>query len=192
MTRIAAAFLLALLASGCDDLDEFRTPEGEVFRGKIAGSETEGKTPADGNGESDAGSETRSEQGSFIRHGFASHTELTMTFDPALVGTTPGTISTLDSVEGQPGHFDNTPLRPIEPLFHDPLTQYDFPGGGRVRNYIFAASFADETRSALVFVSLMKDGLIEVRLIAPRVRNAEGEWQQELFGVFRLRRVRVE
>ena len=167
--------LLASLPGGCNDLDTFRTGPETVFRGPIAGSEIS----ADG-GDPNT---------SFIRSGFASYTQMELRFDPDRVATEPRAITTFDTLAGQPGRFRRTALQPIEPLTHDPLTKYDFPGGGRLINYIFGARIADEPRSALVFVSLMDDGDIEVRVIAPNAVTGDGETLEDLFGVFRLKRV---
>jgi hypothetical protein len=166
--RAGWLLLTACVAVGCSDLDDFRTGPDEVFRGRVAGSET-------GN-----------EATSFIRSGFPSYTEMALTFDPDRVDTEPGTISTVDTVRDRPSHFRKTKLEPIEPLAHDPLTEYTFPGGGRIRNYLFGARLHDQPRSALVFVSLMEDGDIEVRVIAPATTLDNGETLDELFGVFRL------
>lgn len=174
MMRGAYAVGLMAVALGCSDLDDFRTDGNEVFRGQIAGSEI---------------SESGDSEPPFIRSGFPSYTEMDLRFDPHLVDTEPGAITTRDTVDQSDGHFGNTALEPIRPLAHDPLTQYTFPGGGRVRNYIFGAHIADEPRSALVFISLMEDGDIEVRVIAPSATSAQGEAIEELFGVFRLKRV---
>ena len=88
-------------------------------------------------------------------------------------------------------------LEPIANLTHDALSQYDFPGGGRLRNYMFFARFAlagrrrrAATRDATVFVSLMENGKVEVRVIAPSVLASDGETEllPPLFGVFVLKR----
>ncbi len=183
--------LFLCITLGCDDLDDFRTGKDEVFRGTVAGGET-------------------GDEGSFIRTGFAAGTRLElMSFDPDFSlqsdrEITPGKISTFEPSEADDDdeiarYFKETPLDVINPLAHDPLTQYTFPGGGRIRNYIFSALYpfpeetdSGRTRSAFVFVSLMEDKDIEVRIIAPRVESAcetDNAPDRELFGVFRLKRV---
>ncbi|MCA9580743.1 MAG: hypothetical protein KC416_03045 [Myxococcales bacterium] len=80
--------------------------------------------------------------------------------------------------------FDTTPLEYIAPLEHDNLSLFDFPGGGRLRNYIFAATPLTgplQGRDPLVFVSLMENESVEVRVVV-----GPGDY----FGVFRLRRQR--
>jgi len=174
--RLTVAIALGGCLLACSDLGEFRTGEGEVFRGTVSGSET-----------GDAGDDS-----SFIRNGFPSYTQMELTFDPAKADSSPGRITTRDPGSGVAGHFDRTPLQAIRPLAHDPLTEYTFPGGGRLTNYIFGARMAGEPRSALVFVSLMEEGEIEVRVIAPGAAACDGGTLDELFGVFRLKKTDVQ
>lgn len=171
--------LFLCFALGCDDLDDFRTGPDEVFKGTVAGGET-------------------GDEGSFIRTGFAAGTRLELTFDPDFSLQSdkeilPGSISTFEpGVDDDEEVFQETALDVISPLAHDALTQYTFPGGGRIRNYIFSALYSGGTRSAFIFVSLMEDKDIEVRIIAPRVESAcesDSAPYRELFGVFRLKRV---
>lgn len=190
-----ALFACAWLGA-CEDLREFQTDSHHVFRGEVIGSGDE-KT-------------------SFIRQGFASHTLLEMTFDPVVAaefslsepGTgeplaSPGSIDTFTCPENatpcrasqrEPGAFDHAALEPIENLAHDALSQYDFPGGGRVKNYIFGARFQSQVdermlqRHAMVFLSLMETGRAEVRVIAPSALATDGKraLAPALFGVFML------
>lgn len=196
--RAIAAVILAN-ALGCDATDDFRTEPGEVFYGGIIGSDSSEAMP------------------SFIREGFPSHTEMELTFDPerALAYSDAGTVAgkpvsagTLHTyqcpsgithcpkADRTQGTFDHAPLERIGPLTNDALSQYDFPGGGRLRNYIFNArgnTHVDERvlqRSATVFLSLMENGKIEVRVIAPSALDAtsQEEIAPALFGVFALER----
>jgi hypothetical protein len=195
------ALLCGLLA--CDDLRQFKTGPHTVFRGEVVGSDS------DPNG------------GSFIRQGFASHTQLELSFDPTLATQPisadagagqaehgPGTIDSYVCPSGQPqcgvagrarGPFDHARLVPIENLAHDSLSQYTFPGGGRIRNYMFGTRFRSTSslgvaeRYAMIFISLMESGKIEVRAIAPNVlaRDGQTELLPALFGVFVLERHRT-
>ena len=188
---LLAAPLVALCA--CDDLSEFKTGRGTVFRGEVVGSDN---VP---------------EQSSFIRQGFPSHTRMDLQFDPYAAGLdedpAPGRVHTYacgrgsrdcQPDEGEPGAFDRARLEPIENLTHDSLSEYTFPGGGRLRNYMFGVRFesgvpdsdARVKRHAMLFVSLMDSGKIEVRAISPSVLAADGESEQlpALFGVFVLER----
>jgi hypothetical protein len=191
---------LGLFAIGCDDLSEFKTAPGQVFRGEVIGSDSDPNAS------------------SFIRKGFASHTQLELRYDPSSneviepgdAGANgrkrgPGRVDTYTCPSGQascdasdhtPGPFNDTPLQAIDSLAHDPLSQYTFPGGGRLRNDIVGARFSSSTeqgdvgRDALLFISLMDNGRIEVRAVAPGVLNDDGETERlsALFGVFILSR----
>ena len=105
-------------------------------------------------------------------------------------------VATTPQAERIHKDFDRAQLLTIEQLAHDALSQYTFPGGVRVRNYIFGARFSSAAptgpvpRYAMVFVSLMENGQIEVRVIAPAVLGADEETQlmPPLFGVFVLGR----
>lgn len=168
-----SAALLACVLGGCSDLDEYRTDSGEVFRGVVIGTDD------------DPGAVHPS---SFIRRGFAAGTVLELSFDPdnaARVDPAPGVLTTI----GPTGEraLDATRLEPIAPLTHDQLSNYDFPGGGRVRNFVFwARPLAGPLagRDATVFLSLMEDGSIEARIMARTIDGCDGpcEW----FGVWPL------
>ncbi len=161
--------LIALVVlAGCTDLGEYRGS----FRGGIVGTDDEGcDTPPC----------------SFIRRGFAAGTTLTLDLDPAALergSGSPGEVSTSD------GRFDHTPLELIGPLEHDQLSRYDFPGG-RKRNFIVFSRTVDESparpsRDVMMFVSLMSDEAIEVRVIAGPGDESRGD----LFGLFALQRQR--
>lgn len=195
MLRATSALVLLGALVGCDDLSEYRANDGKVFHGVVVGSDSEvGNTGDD----------------SFIRRGFESQTELELQFEPELANLaggseqrSPGSVHTYicpsdvqfcDEPE-RVGLFDRTPLKPIPGLSHDALSRYEFPGGGRLRNYIFGASFRTELeertymRHAMVFLSLMDDGGIEARIIAPALLDSsEQELSPALFGVFSLER----
>jgi len=162
---LIAVFACAL---GCDDLHKFRIGADEVFSGPVVGSDSpEAGVVATGC--------------DFVLCGFPERTSLSLSdFDPELAGgvMTRGVITTSDDT------FVNAKLVQIPGLEHDALSQYTFPGGGRVRNYMLGARFgADDARYAMVFVSLMEDGRIEVRVHAPSTQVGGDD---ALFGVFRL------
>ncbi len=150
-----AWWLWVLVAAvGCDSLGEFNTGEDEIYTGLIAGVDDPENCP----GGIDC---------SFIRRGFPYGAELDLRFDPFGVYDDPGTISTRGENCG--ATFDNTLLLPIPPLQHDQLGLYEFPGGGRLRNYMFVArpeSGPLAGRDAMVFLSLIRGGSIEVRIVA--------------------------
>ena len=194
---------LVTLCTGCEDLSDFKTSRAQVYRGEVVGSDAQ-------------------ESGdSFIRRGFASHTVLELLhFNPDASGVlsddagsseprgraNPGRLNSYVCPAGKTrcpeservaGPFSNASLLAIDGLAHDTLSQYTFPGGGRLQNYIFSLRFAAETpegtvaRDAMIFVSLMETGRVEVRAIAPSVLDDTGrERLPALFGVFMLRRER--
>jgi len=141
-------------AVGCDSLDEFETGEDDVYRGTVAGVNDPEACP-------------EGVDCSFIRRGFPTGTVLDLEFDPFSVFDEPGSISTSGEICGTT--FDATPLLPIPPLAHDQLGLYEFPGRGRLRSYMFVArpeSGPLAGRDAMVFLSLIRDGGIEVRIVA--------------------------
>ena len=203
MPRSFSGLLIAACACllGCEDLREFQTNARDVYRGEVIGSDA------------------AADVDSFIRKGFPSHTVLELSFDPSStdvvvqgdagsrtpVRTAAGSISTYVCPQGEaqcaegertPGPFLNAPLITIDALTHDPLSQYTFPGGGRLRNYIFGVRFVSESaehrtgRDAMVFISLMENHRVELRAMAPAVLDNDGEGERwpALFGVFVLQR----
>lgn len=166
MRRIARltlwVFALALLgATGCDDLTGYETGPGEVYRGDVVGAED---PPV-------------------LRRGFAPDAQLEMTFVPSRatsLAEPPGVLTTSD------GALTDVALEPIVPLTHDTLSEYEIPAGGRVRNYIFVIRPTEGPlagREPMVFVSLMTDGGVEVRVI-----SGGGSQPGDYFGFFRLSR----
>ncbi len=173
-------------ALGCESLGEFRTAEGEVYRGDIAGVHVDDPLVCPGGIDC-----------SFIRRGFPYGVTLDLTFDPERQYDDPGTISTTGEACGPT--FVDTPLLPIAPLAHDQLGLYEFPGSGRVRNYIFVARPEEGPlagRDAMVFVSLLRGGGIELRIVAgpglvicdPSDCAEIDSGQCDYFGVFALAR----
>jgi hypothetical protein len=193
---------VGLALAGCTDLDEFKTSKSSLFRGEVVGSDSD------------------PEQSSFIRQGFVSHTKMQLDFDPYATAVAseedeghttagrPGRVHTYacppehrecDASEGNVGPFDHARLETIENLAHDALSEYTFPGGGRVRNYMFNVRFTTSleadggvalARNAMLFISLMDSGRIEVRAMAPSVLAPDARTEQAaaLFGVFVLDR----
>lgn len=197
----ALVALLLACAAGCEDLRDWKTGPNDVFRGEVTGSDADPTVD------------------SFIRKGFESHTLLELTFDPystdALAPVdagdvlprtvVAGSVDTYTCPNGQAecaedersaGPFVHAPLIAIEALSHDPLSQYTFPGGGRLRNYIFGVHFVSVRekqitgRDAMIFVSLMENQRVEVRAMAPSVQASDQDQERwpALFGVFRLQR----
>jgi len=166
--------LACCLLPGCDDLSDFET-DGDVFRGQVIGT----------------GSEV-------FRQGLSPGTFLELEFDPDRaegrgdIDEPPGHVHTYVCEDGnagcsepEPGPIMRSALESFPILGHDVLSDYSFPGGGRLRNYIMSVRLTEEgAGSAMVFVSLMEHGGIEVRLLAPGAEpGVEG-----MFGVFPLSR----
>jgi len=145
-----------------------------------------------------------------IRSGFAGDTRLALTFDPTHAvpaddaAHSVGTLTTYTCPNGsafteadqERGAFTEASLEPIPQLSHDALGVYEMPGSSRLRNYIFGARFSSGAgllavqRHAMVFVSLLENGRIEVRVLAPSVLAVDGKstLHEALFGVFSLQR----
>ncbi|GAB4196982.1 MAG: hypothetical protein OHK0013_04640 [Sandaracinaceae bacterium] len=163
VTLALAAFVA--LATSCPSYDRFRTGPARVFRGTVLGE-----------GES-----------SFIRRGFAAGTTLELLLDPdALERPVAGSITT--TAPDGTHLLDDVSLESIAPLAHDLLAEYQFPGAGRLENFLYLARPAAGPlagREVMVFLSLLDTGEIEVRLVA----GVGDESRGDVFGVFRLRGV---
>jgi hypothetical protein len=143
LARFGLPLFIALLAlQGCDDLSEFRG----AFDGEII-------------------------QGGFVRECFAAGTRATLVFDPERAVFNPADLNPehFNHLSTSDGTFDNTPLEPIAALPHDQLSQLDFPGPRRLRNFLLLARPDKgplKGRDATVVVSLLADERVEVRVIA--------------------------
>jgi len=129
-------------------------------------------------------------QGSFVRAGINEDAQMCVSLDADHLQDAPGMLSTSD------GRFHATPLRPIPQIWHDPLSTLAF-GDGRVQNLVYVASpiTAADPQDVVVFVSLMSEGGIEVRLVRGAPQSDAGTpdagpatTTPPLFGVFALGR----
>ncbi len=141
-----AAVLAAVLAAGCDDLSEYRG----TFKGRIV-------------------------KGNFVRSCFPASTRAELNFNPAFAVAPLGTAKSaeLNRLTTSDGTFDRTLLEPITALPHDQLSELDFPGPSRLRNFILLARPERGPlagHDATVVVSLLENGEVELRIIA---RTAE-------------------
>lgn len=165
------AVALAAASIGCSDLSEFDTGPDEVYRGRVLGVDNPG-----------AGA------GSFIRRGFPQGTTMELRFDSDHASSPrAGQIWTDDSDCGAPT-FEGTWLRSVPPLQHDALSLYDFPGSGRIQNFIYAArpdAGPLAGRDATVFLSLSRDETMEVRVLSGFGQQTCGPCEC-YFGVFPL------
>jgi hypothetical protein len=122
--------------------------------------------------------------GEFVRANVNDGTSLCVVLDASHLQDTPGTLSSSD------GRFQNTPLRPIPQIWHDPLSTLAF-GEGRVQNLVYIASpipDADALGDITAVVSLMQSGGLEVRLFRGAPAIDAGPGGNNLFGVFSLSR----
>ena len=160
---VVAMAAIGATAMGCRNVSRFSSKEGDHFEGEVV-------------------------KGSFVRAGVADDAKMCVTLDATHLQDTPGTISTSD------GRFRGTLLRPIPQIWHDPLSTLSF-GEGRALNVVYVAtpsSPAGDTQDVMVFLSLMDEGGIEVRLVrgAPPADSGAPAPAQAvpMFGVFTLGR----
>jgi len=112
-----------------------------------------------------------------------------MTFDTSALAEGIGTAGVMWTSDGR---FSASAVRQMEELAHDPLSQFQFPGG-RIRNYLLNAVASDGV-PAIVVVSLMENGVVEARVLRPAMEIcppgddscATPVPYDALFGVFRL------
>jgi hypothetical protein len=142
-------------------------------------------------------------EGNFVRSCFAADTRVELRFDPdEAVARPDATVLEPNTISTSDGTFKQTPLEPIVSLPHDPLSQFDFPGPQRLRNYLLLARPVDGPlagRDALVVISLLASDMLEVRIIARADQGARcasdhdagttpSAAPSEYFGLFRLKR----
>ena len=161
-TFVTVAALCAT-AVGCKSVTRFSNKDGDHYEGDVV-------------------------KGSFVRAGVAEDARMCVILDANHLQDSPGTLSSSD------GRFKDTPLRPIPQIWHDPLSTMSF-GNGRVQNLVYVATPAapaGDTQDVMVFMSLMDEGGIEVRLVrgAPQVDGGGAPPAQStpMFGVFTLDR----
>jgi hypothetical protein len=169
----ALTALLALLVSavGCKSVTRFSSKDGDHYEGDVV-------------------------KGSFVRAGVADDSKMCLLLDAGHLQDAPGTFSTSD------GRFKNALLRPIPQIWHDPLSTMTF-GEGRTQNLVYVASPSVTSDAAapapsadlqdvMVFLSLMDDGSLEVRLVRGAPVADSGAPMpavaSPLFGVFTLDR----
>jgi hypothetical protein len=171
-------FLAAFAAFGCTDLNDFRGSYSGVVVGGIDEDDPDCVDPAGC---------------SFIRRGFPAGMTLDLTgFVPPPAVEEIGTLTSTGYDSTGTEAFAGAPLRLMPVLEHDQLSLYDFPGAVRVRNYIFVTQ-SDPMgplggENVMVFVSLINEDEVEVRLLAgEREREPEPDIDEH-FGLFRMKR----
>lgn len=214
---VLASLVLGAPLAACDDLKDYSTGPGEVYRGAVVGSAPQvvqddagadaGQKAADRGHDGAVGTTTAGAATEvFLLYGFATGTLLDLTFDAdAVTQAKPGPVGTLEtytcsvvqmaqcaSEDRVQGPLVDMELYVIPGLSQDVLSRYDFPGGNRLRNFIVhGVTPGPSGRSAMVFVSLMEKGGIELRVMAPEGPAVDGASAPQLFGVFRLKRAKL-
>ena len=154
------SLLLLGAAAGCTELDSYNGD----YQGTVVGAEGD----------------------SFIRRGFPAGAVLELRdFRPP---PTSGAVGRIVVRHLEPPTRLEADLQVIAPLEHDQLGQYDFPGGGRIRSFVFSVAVDATTsdprfvgREPMAFVSLMDDDDVEVRIV-----SGPGDEPGDLFGLFIL------
>ena len=171
---LPALLAIALSSSGCKSVSRFSSKNGDHYEGDVV-------------------------KGSFVRAGVGDDAKMCLLLDAGHLQDAPGTFSTSD------GRFKDAQLRPIPQIWHDPLSTMTF-GEGRTQNLVYvaspsatiasaadaAASSPGDAQDVMVFLSLMDDGSLEVRLVRGAPASDAGapmpEVASPMFGVFTLDR----
>jgi hypothetical protein len=177
---VRLAVIAAVACFGCTDLNDFRGSYAGVVVGGIDEDDPDCTDPAGC---------------SFIRRGFPAGMTLDLTgFVPPPAEEAIGMLTSTGYDTGGTEAFADpvSRVRLMPVLEHDQLSLYDFPGAVRVRNYIFVAQSTAQGplagENVMVFVSLIDEDEIEVRLVAGE-RPREGMTTiPEHFGLFRMKR----
>src|SRR5262249_51385390 len=146
----SVAFTLAAGAAlgGCRSLDRFDTEPPAAYCGAIVG----GSTFHEG----------------FIRNGAPPSLELSLELDTSSLTVRPGSLTSNDGATGfcSPAPlFQGAPLRAIQTLLHDALSQADLGPGHEHTFFAWVDSVCQGTMLAVV--SLLTNGDVEVRLLKP-------------------------
>ena len=166
-TAMAALVAVTPAIMGCRSVSRFSSKAGDHFEGDVV-------------------------KGSFVRAGLGEDAKMCLLLDAGHLQDAPGTFSTSD------GRFKDALLRPIPQIWHDPLSTMTF-GEGRSQNLVYVATPSPsatvagaDTQDVMVFLSLMDQGGLEVRLVrgAPGVDSGAPApaTATPMFGVFTLDR----
>lgn len=151
-----------LLLGGCRSLERFDTKGEAAYCGKIVG------VPLFTDG--------------FIPENARTRVPLRLEIDVDRLTTRPGTLTSDDadtglcSENGDP-LFREAPLRAIEEIFHDALSQAEFGDGHQHDFFAWVDSTCQGTMLAVV--SFLTNGDAEVRLLKPAAAPPEGASAQE-------------
>ena len=164
---------LALSLGGCRSLDRFDTSGESAYCGSIVGAQLF--------------------QDAFIPDNTPPSLTLHLELDVGKLATRPGTLTSDDSEsglcsgDGKP-LFQNAPLRAIDEIFHDGLSQAEFGEGHQHDFFAWVDSTCQGTMVAVV--SMLTNGAVEVRLLKPAADPPEDAPadQRPGFGKFYLRK----
>jgi hypothetical protein len=162
-TRAALSSSLALVAAvamGCKDVDEFTTKSGESYCGNVV-------------------------EGPFVRSGFGPATQMRLRFDAEKQGTSPGTLSTSDGLFTD-APLRAIPQVFHDPL----STLQFGEGRRKNLVYVVDPTERSRGGAVTSVVSLMEGGGAEVRLLRGARADAEASDPSsvQLFGVFPMSR----
>jgi hypothetical protein len=147
---------LALSLGGCRSLERFDTAGEAAYCGSIVGAQLF--------------------QDGFVPDNTPPSLSLHLELDIDSLATRPGTLTSNDgatglcSANGNQPLFRNAPLRAIEQLFHDDLSQAEFGEGHQHDFFAWVDSTCQGTMVAVV--SLLTNGAVEVRLLKPAPESA--------------------
>jgi hypothetical protein len=172
-TRLFCPLAVLLALSGCRSLDRFDTSGDAAYCGTIL------KAPLFQDG--------------LLPDGAEPGLNLRLELDTDRLTTRPGTLTSNDAVfglcsgKGQ-ALFEGAPLRAIEEIVHDALSNLEF-GDGHQHDFF---AWVDTTcqGTMLAVVSLLTNGSVEVRLLKPAANPPEdaGADQRPGFALFYMRR----
>ncbi|HVR19526.1 MAG TPA: hypothetical protein VMS65_07515 [Polyangiaceae bacterium] len=148
--RVQALALLALFLGGCRSLEKFDTSGEAAYCGDLVGAELF--------------------QDGFIPDNTRPDLRLNLELDIDQLATRPGTLTSNDGATGLCSEngdplFRNAPLRAIDQIFHDDLSQAEFGEGHQHDLFAWVDSTCQGTMVAVV--SLLTNGAVEVRLMKP-------------------------
>lgn len=173
-TGVAAIGLAALtLFVGCRDVDRFALEPGEAYCGSLV------STPVFQEG--------------LLPENTPPSLRMRLSLDVDNLTTVPGTITTDDSQRGlcsgeDKALFENAPLRTIQEVLHDPISQAVIGEGREQSFFTYVSSSCGHQMMAVV--SLMRSGGVEVRLFKPAPAPESDTPSGALpgFGLFTLER----
>lgn len=163
---------IAVLLSACTEASELGAGSALSYCGSVIGND-------------DSASNCSELNCSFIRRGFAVGTKMVISFSPETheCDSQDAPEDWVGVISSSDGALDCQYFSSIDPLQHDLLSLYEFPGRERLRNDIYTFRPSDgplASRDVMVFVSYLESEQVELRLIAGSGDEAAGDY----FGLF--------